>query len=73
MAATIARAQGFHKNGRAQNAQITRLGHGEAFASANTWQTFANVLVRANGSGEIEVRQNGKLLHAITFGPEDGS
>ena len=70
MAATIARAQGYNKKGAVQNGQATRLGHGAAYASANTWQTFAEVHVQADGSGRVEVRRGQEVIHSWAFGPE---
>ncbi len=71
MAATIARAQGYNKHGVAQNGEATRLGHGEAHASANTWRTFATSHVTANGSGYVEVIRDGEIIHVFTFDAEE--
>ena len=71
MAATIARAQGFQKDGRAQQAQRTALGNGEALAQANTWRTFTVCSVNADGSGYIEVTRDGERLHFFAFGSEN--
>ena len=70
MAATIARAQGFGRNGVAQNQEATRLGHGHARAEANTFYTFASATIRADGSGFVTVRRFGELIHEFAFGPE---
>lgn len=49
----------------------SRLGSRAARAEANTWHTFSTTFVRADGSGEFEVRQNGRLLHRYEWGPEN--
>ncbi len=70
MAATIARARGFTKNGDSRTGEATRLGAGSARASANTWRTFATAYINADGSGYVEVRRNGTMLHTFDFGKE---
>ena len=70
MAATIAKAQGFRTDGRAQNNQATRLGSGEAMAQANTCETFTCAYIRADGAGYVTVERNGKEIHRFEFGPE---
>lgn len=49
----------------------SRLGARAARGEANTWNTFSTTFVRADGSGEFEVRQNGRLLHRFEWGPEN--
>lgn len=70
MAATIARAQGFQKDGSAKNSEATRLGHGYSTAKAATWRTFAEVTVWADGHGEVEVKRDGEILHTFRFEAE---
>ncbi len=70
MAATIARAQGFQKNGSAKNSEATRLGHGYSVAKAATWRTFAEVTVWADGRVEVEVKRDGVLLTRFDAGAE---
>ena len=70
MAATIARAQGFTKQGNAKNREATRLGGGSARAQAATWRTFATVNVNADGSGYVHVEQNGKVIHSFEWDKE---
>lgn len=70
MAATRGTVQGFTKDGRAQNGQLSRLGHGEMIARADTWRTFATAHVFSDGSGYIEVKRDGTELHRFDFGPE---
>jgi len=72
MAATIARAQGFKRDGTAQNGEATRLGHGQAFAEANTWRTFTTACVEADGHGYVRVVRDGEQIHFFSFGPEGG-
>lgn len=70
MAATIARAQGFTKDGIG-NKEVTRLGHGGAMAQANTWRTFTTAGIGADGSGYVQVRRDGVEIHRFDFGPEE--
>lgn len=49
----------------------SRLGSQYAEAHADTWATFATAHVNRDGSGYIEVRRNGKVLHDFHFYPED--
>jgi hypothetical protein len=51
--------------------QDHRLGSRMATGKAQTWRTFAVCTVMADGSGYVQVSQNGVLLGRITFGPED--
>lgn len=68
MAATRATAQGFRRNGNgAQQKQQTALGRGSVETHADTWRTFAAVTMRANGSGEFELRRDGIVLEKITW------
>ena len=73
MAATRAKARGYTKTGRPANNEVTRLGGGYVETEAASWRTMAISRVHGDGSGTVEVLRDGKLLHAITFGPEDGS
>lgn len=68
MAATIATAWGEDST---RTKETHRLGSRSATAEAATWNTFAQAFVNKNGSGYISVRQHGKLLARVTFGPED--
>ena len=70
MANCIAKATGIDGSRRKD---VQRLGSLAAQASANTWNTFATVYVRANGSGEVEVKQNGETIHRFTWGSETES
>ena len=70
MAATIAYAVGFNKQGARQNGQASRLGHGSAMANANTWRTFTSCHVNADGSGYVEVSRDGKTIHHFAFDAE---
>lgn len=38
---------------------------------ANTWRTFATAYVTRDGSGFVEVRRGGKLVHRFDFAKED--
>ena len=69
MAATIARAQGYYRDGSPQNKEATRLGNGLAEAQANTWKTFTKCSIDAKGSGYIRVGR-GSRSFTYTFGPE---
>lgn len=70
MAATIARARGFTKDGRALTSEATRLGYGSARAEANTYRTFTSTYIRSDGSGRVEVCRDGAVIHRFEFGPE---
>ena len=70
MAATIATCTGIDKN---REKTEHRLGHIAARAQAATWRTFATVLVNKDGSGYVEIRRDGDIIHAHTFGQEASS
>lgn len=67
MAATIAKAIGYDKT---RSKETHRLGSVGAIVEAATWRTFATATVMRNGTGSIEVRRDGKLLHRFEFEPE---
>lgn len=69
MAATIAKCIGTDKSGRVKEA--SRLGGASAEGQANTWRTFASVVVFADGSGTVEVKRDGEVLHRFAFGSEN--
>ena len=68
MAATIAIATGYDKSGRIK--RTTRLGSEAAAGEANTWRTFAEASVLADGSGMVRVIRDGRTIHRFEFGPE---
>ena len=68
MAATIAKAFGYDS---ARVKETHRLGSRAARCVAATWRTFAYVTVHRDGSGSVEVRRDGNVLHVFTFGPEE--
>lgn len=68
MAATIAKATGYDRAGRIKS--VHRLGSEFSQAQAATWRTFATAQVDRNGTGYVEVRRDGKIIHAFQFGPE---
>ncbi|KKM09620.1 hypothetical protein LCGC14_1722700, partial [marine sediment metagenome] len=57
MAATIAIAIGEDKT---HTKRVTRLGSVGSIGQANTWRTFSMCIVRPDGSGWVQVVQNGK-------------
>lgn len=67
MAATIATATG-HDSTRSK--QVHRLGHQSSSAEAATWRTFATAHVCRDGSGSVEVRRDGVVIHRFSFDPE---
>jgi hypothetical protein len=67
MAATIAEATGIDK---ARQKYTHRLGSEAAYVKASTWHTFARLYVNRDGSGSVEVKQNGTILHQFEWGPE---
>jgi hypothetical protein len=69
MAKTIARCTG-QDSSRVK--VVHRLGSVSATASADTRHTFAKAYVRADGSGFVEVRRDGVVLHRYEFGREHG-
>ena len=70
MAATMSKARGIRKDGYPQSRLATRLGHGAAEGEANTWRTFTLCHVNKDGSGFVEVKRDGKVMHRFEFGPE---
>ena len=69
MAKTIAKARGYDAAGQTKEAR--RLGTMAAEGRADTWRTFTACRVKADGSGSVEVKRDGALLHKWEFGPED--
>lgn len=67
MAKTIAKCRGI---GKTTASVASRLGHVASEAEANIWRTFTLCYVRADGSGTVKVKRDGKLLHIFDFGPE---
>lgn len=67
MAKTIATATGYDKS---RVKEVTRLGSEYSMAEAATYKTFAKVVVFADGSGYVEVKQNGKSIHDFAFDKE---
>lgn len=67
MAKTIAKCAGYDNLRRKES---SRLGSQCAEAEANTWRTFTFCHVNADGSGSIQVKRDGNLLHVFDFGPE---
>lgn len=48
-----------------------RLGSVAAKAWAQTFKTFAECYVKADGSGYVTVRRGDKVIREFIFGPED--
>ena len=71
MAATIAYATGFKRDGYQQASRASRLGHGSVMACANTWHTKTTAYVKADGSGYVEVVRDGKTIHTFPFSKEE--
>ena len=67
MANTIAIARGYDSS---RVKEATRLGSREAQAEANTWRTFAKVVVRADGSGYVVVKRDNVDIVMQQWGPE---
>ena len=72
MAATRGTVQGYRKNGSFQADKGSRLGNGAVLVTADTWKTFVNAEVNADGSGYIRVMRDGERIHQFAFGPEGG-
>ena len=68
MANTIAICKGRDKT---REKESHRLGSTEAEGQANTFRTFATCLVRADGSGFIQVRRDDNTLHYFEFAAEE--
>ena len=68
MAATMAIATTVEKSGRTK--ETHRLGSAWAMGQANTWHTFTECIVDRDGSGHLQVKRNGTILHRFEFGPE---
>jgi hypothetical protein len=67
MAATIAKAIGYDNS---RTKAVHRLGHQSSEAEANTWRTFTTCFVNKDGSGFVEVRRDGELMHRYNFPKE---
>ena len=67
MAATIAYAEGHDK---IRIKAVHRLGSESSHAKAATWRTFAAVIVYRDGSGEVEVKRDGRVIHRFAFDSE---
>lgn len=67
MAATIAKAFGYDAN---RIKETHRLGSKHSLAEANTWRTFTQAFVNADGSGGVRVIRDGEVMHSFDFGPE---
>jgi len=66
MANVIAKARGYRKSGapRQQN-EVTALGDASVHVEGNTWQTFANIDMKADGSGTFTITRNGKTYRIL--------
>lgn len=64
MAALIGKVESVRGN------TVHRLGHKAITVEAATWQTFATVTLRADGSGVLEIRRGGKLIETRTWDKE---
>lgn len=67
MAATVAIAIGEDST---RTKRVTRLGSIGSIGQANTWRTFTMCTVRPDGSGFVQVVQNGKRIHYHKFEAE---
>jgi len=68
MANTIAKCFGIGATKTSKEAH--RCGSNAAHAEAATWRTFATAHVLANGSGYVEIKRDGVVLHRFDFGAE---
>jgi hypothetical protein len=50
--------------------QVQRLARRRVDVQAATWHTFVDATMLANGSGSLEVRQGGQVVHRFAWGPE---
>lgn len=72
MAALMGTLRGYRKSGVPRQVNpVTALGDGSLTAKAATWRTFVETTLHADGSGVIEVRQNGNVIHRFGFGSEN--
>jgi hypothetical protein len=53
-----------------QSAGVTRLGHRHLTARADTWNTFGTITLAKDGSGTVEIRQNGAFILSARFSAE---
>lgn len=67
MAATIAKAFGYDSS---RVKETHRLGSQASRVEANTWRTFAEAFVAADGSGFVSVTRDGETFHKFYFDPE---
>lgn len=75
MAATIAKCIGVDLPGRSALSQgrmkeAHRLGTDHSIAQANTWRTFSECVVWADGHGYVEVKRDDKVIHRFEFPAE---
>ena len=68
MAATIATCIGCDKS---RCKKTTRLGSVQSIGRADTWRTFTTCSVLSDGSGFVQVKRDGEILHDFQFGPEE--
>ena len=50
--------------------QVQRLARRRVDVQAATWHTFVDATMLADGSGSLEVRQGGQVVHRFAWGPE---
>lgn len=67
MANTIATAIGSDSS---RDKSETRLGSVSSTGKAATYRTFAEAFVRKDGSGYVEVKRDGKVIHIFEFDAE---
>ena len=67
MAATIAKAT---RHDSTRSKTVDRLGSQASEVEAGTWATFATAYVSKDGSGYVEVKRDGQVVHRFDFGPE---
>lgn len=70
MAQTIAIAIG---RDRSRDKETHRLGHSASTARAQTWRTFAECHVNADGSGYIQVRRDDQTMAYFDFKAESNA
>ncbi len=50
--------------------QVQRLAGRRVDVQAATWHTFVHTTMLADGSGSVEVRHGGQVVHQFAWGPE---
>jgi hypothetical protein len=68
VANTRATIEAYDKN---RKKETSRLGSEQAWVQAATWHTFATATVEKDGSGYVQVKRDGQIIHRFEFESEN--